>query len=93
VDAQLLIEGDEDRLRGVAPGRRLLRVDADLGGPLGVAFDGVGCQAQVSLRHEVGVDVVISDGAVLIGAGHPVDAKAPRDVVMAQRAPQSRRLD
>ena len=93
VDAQLLVEGDQHRLRGVAPGGRLLRVDAELGGPVGVAFDGVGGQAQVSLRHQVGVDVVVGDGAVLVGAGDAVDAKAPAGVVVAQRAPQPRGLD
>ena len=93
VDAQLLVVGDEDGPRGVAPGGRLLGVDTERCGAVGVAFDGVGGQAQVSLRHQVGVDVVVGDRAVLVGAGDPVDAKPAVGVVVAQRAPQPRGLD
>ena len=43
-----------------------------------MALDGVGRRPQVLLRHEVGVDVVVGDGAVLVGPGHAVDAEAAR---------------
>ena len=58
-----------------------------------MALDRVGGQRQVVLRHQVGVDVVVGDRAVLVGAGDAVDAKAPLGVVVAERAPQSRGLD
>ena len=68
-------------------------VDVELGAPVRMASDGVGCEAQVPLRHQVGVNVVVGDGAVLVGAGHAVDAKAPARIVVTQRAPQPRGLD
>ena len=48
---------------------------------------------QVPLRHEVRVDVVVDDGGVLVGAGHPVDAEAVLGVEVAQRGPQPGGLD
>ncbi len=49
--------------------------------------------SQIALRHQVRVDVVVGDRAVLIGPGDAVDAEVPGRVVMAERAPQPRRLD
>src|SRR5215211_2061417 len=43
---------------------------------------------QVVLRHEVGVDIIIGDGAVLVWAGNAVDAEAAASVVVAQREPE-----
>ena len=57
-----------------------------------VPRDGVGGRAQVLLRHQVRVDVVVGERAVLVGAGDAVDAEAPLGVVVAERAPQPRRL-
>ena len=53
---------------------------------------GIGGGAQVLLGHQVGVDVVVGDRAVLVGAGDPVDAEPAVGVVVAQRAPQPRGL-
>ena len=73
---------------------RLLGVDAE---SLRRARGGVrrasAASAQVPLGHQVGVDVVVGDGAVLVGPGHAVDAEAAVGVVVAERAPQPRRLD
>ena len=93
VDAELLVVGDDHVLGGVAPGRRLLEVDAELGRVTRVARDGVGGRAQVPLRHQVRVDVVVGDRAVLVGPGDAVDAEAALGVVVAERAPEPRRLD
>ena len=49
--------------------------------------------AQVPLRHQVGVDVVVGHGGVLVGAGHAVDPEPAAAVVVPQRAPQPRRRD
>jgi hypothetical protein len=49
--------------------------------------------AQVPLRHEVRVDVVVHDGGVLVGAGDAVDAEAVLVVEVPQRGPQPGGLD
>ena len=74
--AELLVVWDEHGLGRVPPGGHLIRVDPELLGTLRVALDGVGCCLQVLLRHEVGVDVIVGDGAVLVRAGNAVDAEA-----------------
>jgi hypothetical protein len=71
MNAQLLVVGDDDRRCGVPPAGCLLRVDAELGCAIGVPLDGVCRQPQVPLRHQIGVDVVVCDGAVLVGPGDP----------------------
>ena len=58
-----------------------------------MALDRVGGRSQVPLRHQVRVDVVVGDRAVLVGAGDAVDAEPPGGVVVAERAPQPRGLD
>ena len=93
VDAELLVPGDDHVVGGVAPGRGLLEVGAELGRVARMAGDGVGGRAEVPLREQVRVDVVVGDRAVLVGPGDAVDAKAPFGVVMAERAPEPRRLD
>ena len=45
------------------------------------------------MGHEVRVDVVVGDGAVLVGAGHAVDAEGAGGVVVAEVGPQPSRLD
>src|SRR5207244_7684422 len=55
--------------------------------------DRVGGFAQVSLREQVGVDVVVGDRAVLVGAGDAVDAEASLRIVMTERTPESGGLD
>ena len=93
MDAELLVPRDDHVARGVAPGRCLLEVGAELGGVARMARDRVGRRAQVPLRDEVRVDVVVGDRAVLVRAGDAVDAEAALRVVVAERAPQPRRLD
>ena len=58
-----------------------------------MALGDVGGGAQVALRQQVGVDVVVGDRAVLVGAGDAVDPEAPGGVVVAERAPQPSGLD
>src|SRR5262249_56302074 len=54
---------------------------------------GGGGVGEVRLGQEVRVDVVVGERAVLVGPGDAVDAEPPLRVVMAERAPQARRLD
>jgi hypothetical protein len=74
-DVHIGIRGDHDRVGGVAPARDLLLVDPRLGGALGVAQRPP--HPQVAGRHQVGGDVVVDEGGVLVGPGHAVDAKRP----------------
>ena len=50
-------------------------------------------RTQVLLRHQVRIDVVVGNRAVLVGTRHAVDPKPAGRVVMAERAPQPRCLD
>jgi outer membrane lipopolysaccharide assembly protein LptE/RlpB len=75
VDAQVLVVGDQHRLRRVAPAGGLLVVHAERLGQLRVALDRVGRGAEVPLRHQVGVDVVVGHRAVLVGSGDAIDAE------------------
>jgi hypothetical protein len=61
--------------------------------PLRLALGRVGRFPQISLRHQVRVDVVVGDRAVLVGTGDAVDPKTPLGVVVTERAPQACRLD
>ena len=47
-----------------------------------------GRTSQIPLGHQVGVDVVVGDGAVLIGPGDPVDAKTAPRIVVPKRHPE-----
>ena len=77
--AELGVVGDEHRPRGVPPGRELGVVDAELAGALRMSLGGVGRGAQVALRHQVGVDVVVGERAVLVGPVTPSMRKRPRE--------------
>ena len=54
---------------------------------------GVDGGAEVPLRHQVGVDVVVGDRAVLVWARDAVDVQGPAAVVVAERMPEPRGLD
>ena len=84
VHAERLVPGDDDVVRGVPPARGFLEVGAECGGVTGVAGDGVGGGAQVLLRGQVGVDVVVGDCAVFVRTGDAVDPEAALSVVMAE---------
>ena len=93
MNLQRLVVRDQHRLGGIAPAGALLLVDSEVVGAVGVALDGRGGGPQILLRHQVGVDVVVSNRAVLVRTGHAVDPEVPGRVVVAERAPQPRRLD
>ena len=93
VDFELLVVGDRHRLRRVAPGGDLLVVDPERLGGVAVALGELGGGVEVLLRHQVGVDVVVGDRRVLVGAGDPVDAEGAVGVVVAEAAPEPRRFD
>ena len=92
VDPEGLVPRDDHVLGRVPPCRRLLEVGTESGGVPRMAPDGLGRRAQVPLSHQVGVDVVVGDRAVLIGAGDAVDAEEALRVVVSERAPEARRL-
>ena len=93
VDPQVGLVWDVDARRGLAPGLDLCRGDLQSPGDSRVAAGGVRRGVEVSLRHQVRVQVVVGQGAVLIRPGDPVDPKLSAAVVMAERCPQSRGLD
>ena len=77
----------------VAPGGRFLRGHVELARLFLELFHQVGGGGEVVLRHQVRVEVVVLDRAVLVRAGDAVDAELAVRVVLAERAPQARRLD
>ncbi len=81
------------RLGRVPPAGRLFGADPELLGHVVVLLGQVGRGGQVPLGHQVGEDVVVFDRAVLVGAGDPVDTEPALGVVVADAAPQPRRLD
>ena len=94
VDAQALVVGDVHVLGRVPPGRRLLGGDAELlAGLVGELGRDVGGGGEVGLRHQVRVDVVVLDRAVLVRAGDALDAELAVRVVLAEGAPQPGGLD
>jgi hypothetical protein len=92
VDAQAAVVGDGDRVGRLPPGRHLLDGDAEAAGQLGVAVRGLGRAEQV-VGGEVGEQVVLDDGAVLVRPGDPDDVPGAVDVAVPQRHPQPGRLD
>ena len=81
-------------LGGIAPGwrspRRRRRARAARSGWRSTAS---AAARRFRCGHQVRVDVVVGDRAVLVRSGDAVDPKAPGGVVVAERAPQPRRLD
>ena len=71
-------------MRGVPPARGFLKVCSERGGMTGVTGDGVGRGAQIPLRRQVGVDIVVSDCAVFVRTGDAVDPKAAFGIVVAK---------
>jgi hypothetical protein len=93
VDGDLVVVRHGHGGRGVPPRRRLLLVDLEAAGVVLESAGGVGRTAQVPLRHEVGVDVVVAERAVLVGARHAIDVEPAEPVVVPERTPQPGRLD
>ena len=55
-----------------------------------MALDRFGRCTEISLRHEVGVEVVVGDRAVFVGTGDAVDPEMAFAVVVSQRNPEPR---
>jgi len=66
VHAEGLVEGDGHGLRRVTPEPGLRVADAEFASPLGVLLGRVRGGQQVPARHQVAVDVVVGQGAVLV---------------------------
>src|SRR5262249_9226292 len=58
-----------------------------------VALASVGRTVEVLLGHEVGVDVVVGDGAVFVRTSDPIDTKTTFEVEVPERTPQPRGFD
>ena len=93
VDVEALVKRDVHRGRRVPPGGRLLSRHTQGFGRAGELLGQIGRAGQVPLRHQVGVDVVVLDRAVLIRSGHALDPEPARGVVLPERAPEPGRLD
>ena len=93
MDAERLVPWDDHVARGVSPGCRLFEVGTERCGVAGMTGHCVGSGAQIPLCEQVGVDVVVRDRAVFVGAGDAVDTEAPLRVVMTERAPEPGGLD
>jgi hypothetical protein len=92
VHLQVVVVRDEHGLGRGAPGRDLVVVELELVPPVALPLRHGGCRHQVALRHQVGEDVVVGERAVLVRAGHAVDAERTAALVVAQRQPQPRGL-
>src|SRR5207237_3051942 len=75
------------------PGGPLVLVDAEAAGLLQVVLGAGSGGQQVLAGHQVGVDVVVAEGGVLVGAGHAGQAEAAVAVVVTERDPQPGRGD
>src|SRR4051794_19607156 len=92
MDPQLVIVRDDDPVGGCSPRGHLLRRHAELTRLVLVALAYANGAAQVSSSHEVRVDVVVGDGAVLVGPGDAVDTKIAANVIVPEGPPEARRL-
>ena len=72
---QALVVGDEHLLGCLAPAGGLIGIHAKGACLLGMALHRLCRPAQIVLGHEVGVDVVVGQRAILIGSGDAIDAK------------------
>ena len=77
----------------VTPGRRLFGADTERPRLFRVPAHRIGGAEQVSLRHQIGVDVVVGQRGVCVGPRHSVDVETTMTVMVAQREPQPGRLD
>src|SRR6202043_2770042 len=76
VHSQRLVVWDVHMFGSSAPSSDLSAPDLEPVRFAGVAVDGRGGPSKVSLRHQVGVQVVVGKGAVLVRAGHSVDPES-----------------
>ena len=73
--SQAFVVGDEHLLGCLAPSGCLVGLHTQCACLLGIELHPLCRPAQVALGHEVGVDVVVTEGAVLVGSGDTVDAE------------------
>ena len=93
VNPQSLVERNQHVLRGGAPTRHFVRGDSEFARLILMTFADVGGAQHISLRHEIRVDIVVRDSAVLVRAGDSVDAKMSIQVKVSERSPESSRLN
>ena len=88
VHAECDVVGDVHVLGGVPPAGRFLQVDAEFAGTVGIPLRRFRGRQQVMPGHQVRVDVVVGEGAVLVRAGDAVDVEPALGIVVAQGAPE-----
>ncbi len=93
VHTQLLVVGHVHGIGGRTPGGDLRCRDAQFRGDRAVALRRGGRRTQVGPCHQVGVDVVVGQGRVLVRSRHAIDVEALVGAVMAQRRPQTGGFD
>jgi hypothetical protein len=93
MDPERRVVGQRHRVGGASPAVHLFLRDAQLLRTVLQLLTAEGRGVKVPLRHQVGVDVVVGDGRVLVRAGDAVDAKPPGGVEVAEAGPQARGLD
>ena len=93
VDAEHLVVGRDHALSRVSPIGELLRRHSELGAPIRVVLCDLGGDPQIPRGHQVGVDVVVSQRAVLIRAGDAIDPKPAVMVAVPEPGPQPSGLD
>jgi hypothetical protein len=92
VDAQPLVVRDVHRAAARRQTARSSGVTASASATSGCRLAPVGGHLQVARGQQVREDVVVDQGRVLVGAGHPVHVPLPVRVVVAERDPQASRL-
>src|SRR5690348_918846 len=84
---ETLIIRDQHLFSSSLPGSNLVGFYLELARLVGMALDRFGCRAQIMLRHQIGVDIVVSDGTVLVWSGDAIDTKVSCRIVKAERLP------
>ena len=84
---EVLVVRDEHLLGCLAPTGGLFGFHAKGARLLGKALHPLCRPVQITLRHEVGVDVVVGEGAVLVGSGDAVDAELAGGIEESEAIP------
>src|SRR5882672_4540872 len=88
VDLERLVVGDEHLIRRLAPGLHLRGANLEPVRDCAVTADRVGGGTEISLRHQVRVEVVVLDRAVFVWACDAVNPKMAVPVVVSERDPE-----
>src|SRR5262245_46717557 len=82
MNTKLIVEGNEHAIRGSTPARHFLQGDAEVVSLVLMPLARTGGGDQVPLGHQVRVDVVVRDRAVLVRSRDTVDAELTPETVV-----------